>query len=264
LSPAGEAPPNSELLARILELAGIGMVLVGGQALAFWSAYYEVPAPAIAVTKDVDFIGTRADVDRLARGLGGKAAFPRQRDLTLLTGQIEKTLPGGNYINIEVLSGVYGEISTESLGKRAIVAESPAGKFRVMHPLDVLQSRLENVYGIVEKQDEHGIAQLQLAVIMVREFLKDIASQEEATEGTMRRPVTLRHLRRIETMALTDAGRKVAKRYQVHVADAIDPLPLLHIESFRVKKLPQLLALMSNERQAQIALPYEGVSKTVL
>ena len=253
MSPSDEAPPNPELLAQILELAGTGMILVGGQALAFWGAYYEVPAPPIAVTKDVDFIGSRADVERLARGLGAKAAFPRQRDLTLLTGQIEKNLPGGDYINIEVLSGVYGGVSTESLGKRAVFAEGLAGKFRVMHPLDVLQGRLENVYGIVEKQDEHGIAQLRLAVAMVREFLKDIASQEGADKVTMKRPVTLRHLRRIETLALSDAGRKVAKRFQVHVADAIDPVPLLHIESFRVKKLPQLLALMSSERQAQIA-----------
>ena len=247
------APTNPELLARILELAGTRMVLVGGQALAFWAAYYEVPAPAIAVTKDVDLIGTRADVERLARGLGGKATFPRQRDLTLLTGQIEKNLPGGDYINIDVQSGVYGNVSTESLEKRAIVAESPVGKFRLLHPLDVLQGRLENVYGIVEKQDEHGIAQLQLAVAMVREFLKDIASQEAANQDATRRPATLRHLRRIETLALSDAGRKVAKRHQVHVADAIEPLPLLHIESFKIKKLPQLLSLMSSERRAQVA-----------
>ena len=234
------------------------MILVGGQALAFWAAYYSVPAPAIAVTKDVDFVGTRADVERLAHGLGGKATFRRQRDLTLLTGQIEKYLPGGDYINIDVLSRVYGDVSAESLAKRAVVAESPAGKFRVMHPLDVLQGRLENVYGLVEKQDEHGIAQLQLAIAMVREFLRDIASQEAGLlRETVRRPVTLRHLRRIEALALSDAGRKVAKRYDVHVADAIDPVPLLHIESFAAKKLPQLLPLMSSERQAQITASRE-------
>ena len=128
-----------------------------------------------------------------------------------------------------------------------------------MHPLDVLQGRLENVYGLVEKQDEHGIAQLQLAIAMVREFLRDIASQEAGLlrETVRRRPVTLRHLRRIGALALSDAGRKVAKRYNVHVADAIDPVPLLHIESFAAKKLPQLLPLMSSERQAQITASRE-------
>jgi hypothetical protein len=252
LVPPGETRPQPELLARILELAGIEMVLVGGQALAFWAAYYSVPAPPIAVTKDVDFVGTRADVERLARGLEAKAKFRRQRDLTLLAGQIQKDLPGGDYISIDVLSRVYGNVSTESLAKRALVAESPAGRFRIMHPLDVLQGRLENVYGLVEKQDEHGIAQLQLAVAMVREFLRDITAQEAEHQNVSERPVSLRHLRRIEDLALSDAGRKVAKRYKVHVADAIDPVPLLYIESFTAKKLPQLLKLMSAERQAQV------------
>ena len=253
MAPAGETHPNPELLARILELAGTEMILVGGQALAFWAAYYSVPAPPIAVTKDIDFVGTRADVERLARGLGARAIFRRHRDLTLLAGQIEKDLPGGDYINIDVLSRVYGDIDGESLAKRAIVAESPAGKFRVMHPLDVLEGRLENVYKLPEKQDEHGIAQLQLAIAMVREFLGDITSQEAERQSRAERPVTLRHIGRIERLALSDAGRKVAKRHAVHVADAIDPVPVLHIKSFAAKRLPQLLLLMSPERQARVA-----------
>ena len=121
-----------------------------------------------------------------------------------------------------------------------------------MHPLDVLQGRLENLHGLVEKQDEHGIAQLQLAVAMVREFLQDITSQEAERRDAGKRPVALRHLRRIESLALSDAGRKVAHRYTVHVADAIDPALFLYIESFKAKKLPQLLRLMSSERQAQV------------
>ncbi len=248
-----EAYTTPELLERILELAGMDMVLVGGQALAFWAAYYRIPASPIAVTKDVDFLGTRADVERLAHGLGAKATFRRQRDLTLLAGQIEKELSTGDYINIDVLSGVYGDLSTADIAKRAVVSESPVGKFRVMHPLDVLQGRLENVYGIPEKQDEHGIAQLQLAIAMVREFLRDIGSQETKRAGKPDRPVTLRHVRRIESLALSDAGRKVAKRYDIHIADAIDPTSLLHLKALVTRKLPQLLKLMSAGRQEELA-----------
>ncbi len=250
--PPAETRPDPELLARILQLAGLEMILVGGQALAFWAAYYSVPAPPTAVTKDVDFIGTRADVERLARGLEAKAMFRHQRALTLLAGQVEKTLPGGDYINIDVLSRVYGNVSAASLAKRALLADSPAGSFRVMHPLDVLQGRLENLYGLVDKQDEHGIAQLQLAVGMVREFLRDITSQEAERQEAGGRPASLRHVRRVEGLALSDAGRKIAKRYKIHVADAIDPVPFLHIQSFRAKKFPQLRRLMSSEWQAQV------------
>jgi hypothetical protein len=47
--------------------------------LAFWAAYYPMTAPSIAIAKDVDLLSTRADVERLARGLGGKAAFPHKQ-----------------------------------------------------------------------------------------------------------------------------------------------------------------------------------------
>ena len=169
-------PP--ELLERILELAGIDMILVGGQALAFWAAYYRTPAPAIAITKDVDLLGTKADVERLARGLDAKAVFPHKIATTILVGQVLKDLPGGDYVNIDVMFRVYGNIATEAmrarLGDRITGNENPAGRFRVMHPIDVLQGRLENVYGLSAKQDEHGVAQLRLAIEVARSFVGDM------------------------------------------------------------------------------------------
>ena len=74
-----EAYVTPEQLERILRLAGDGMILVGGQALAFWAAYYRAPAPRIAITKDVDLLGTQEDVKRIARGLNAVAIFPHER-----------------------------------------------------------------------------------------------------------------------------------------------------------------------------------------
>jgi hypothetical protein len=247
---AVRVPP--ELLERILELAGIDMILVGGQALAFWAAYYRTPAPAIAITKDVDLLGTKEDVERLARGLDAKAVFPHKIATTILVGQVLKDLPGGDYVNIDVMFRVYGNIPTEAIASRAVLAENPAGRFRVMHPIDVLQGRLENVYGLSTKQDEHGVAQLRLAIDIVRTFVGDIALREAAGADAPARPVVLGHLARLESLALSDAGRKVAKRFGVHVADAIDPGPASHIASFVSKKLPQLLKLMSAERRTDL------------
>ena len=241
----------ADLLERILRLAGIEMILVGGQALAFWAAYYHTSAPTIAITKDVDLLGTKSDVERLARGLDAKAVFPHKKNMTLLAGQVLKDLPGGDYVNIDVMFRV-GDITIEAITTRAVLAESPVGRFRVMHPLDVLQGRLENVHGLSAKQDEHGVAQLRLAIEMVQKFVGDIASQESTGADKAGRPVVLRHLARIEALSLSDAGRKVAKRYGVHVADAIDPAPVGHIKAFVSKKLPQLLKLMSAARRAEL------------
>ncbi len=242
---------TQDLLGAILRLAGTKMVLAGGQALAFWAAYYRVPMPATAITKDVDLIGTRADVTRLARGLDAKAVFPRKNSLTMLVGQVMKDLPDGDYVNIDVMFRVYGDVSTEAILDRAVLAENAAGRFSVMHPIDVLQGRLENVYGLADKQDEHGLAQLVLAIDMSRNFVNDIASRETSGPST-HRPVALAHLARIEALALSDAGRKVAKRYGVHVADAIDPAPVKNVVSFMRRKFPQLLQLMSPHRRAEL------------
>jgi hypothetical protein len=111
LTQSVEVRVSPDLLERILELAGTDMILVGGQALAFWAAYYYTTAPSIAITKDVDLLGTRADVERLAHGLGGKAVFPHKNEMTLLVGQVMKDLPGGDYVNIDVMFRVYGGIT---------------------------------------------------------------------------------------------------------------------------------------------------------
>ena len=187
------------------------------------------------------------------RGLGGKAVFS-QKEMTLLVGQVMKDLPGGDSVNIDVMFRVHGNITTEARTTRAVLAESRAGRFRVMHPLDVLQGRLENVHGLPVKQDEHGVAQLRLAVEMARQFVSDIGSQEASVAEKAARPVVLRHLGRIEALALSDAGRKVAKRYGVHVADAIEPSPVAHIKAFVSKRLPRLLKLMSDARRAEVTI----------
>jgi hypothetical protein len=197
-------------------------------------------------------LGTRRDAERLARGLNAKVTFPRRRELTLLAAQVVKSLPGNDYVNIDVLSRVFGGVTAEAIMRRSILAETAAGTFRVMHPLDVLQGRLENVHGLAEKRDEHGIAQLELAIRMTRAFLRDLASQEAASPKESR-PVMLRHVARIEMLSLSDPGRKIATRHAVHVADAIDPIPLLHMKPFVEKKLPQLLKLMSAIRRAELA-----------
>ena len=93
---------------------------------------------------------------------------------------------------------------------------------------------------------------LRLAIAMVQAFLRDIASLEETGNQRRGRPVVLRHLARIEGLALSDAGRKVARRQGVHVADAIEPEPARDSEAFVAKKLPQLLQLMSPGRRAQL------------
>jgi hypothetical protein len=243
------------MLERILAAASPDMVLVGGQALDFWATYYGVETRAATLTRDADFLGSRADVLRIAESIEGRAAFPHARSLTSLVEQVHKELPGGGHVGIDVLHKVYGNTSSEAIRMRAVTAEPLGWPVKVLHPMDVLQGRLSNVYGLKEKQDEHGIAQLELAITMVRAFLVDQAGGMGITRGAT---TVRKHLVRIEEMAMSDAGRKVAKRFEQYVADAIEPSVMASHPPFLERRLPQLLLLMSPARRDEIARKLRG------
>jgi hypothetical protein len=243
------APISRELLERVLALVSDKMILVGGQALAFWASYYGIPEPVAAISKDADFIGVRDDVRRIAIGLKAAARYPHDKMKTSFVGRVELDVSDTEYVHIDVLRQVYGDVSVEAVRARSYEATRGSTTFRIMHPLDVLQGRLENVYGLKEKQDEHGIEQLKLAIGMVRAF---VLEQGDAGSVDQERPIVLKHLQRIERMALSDAGRKVAERFGVHVADAMEIPRLLGHKDFVAKKLPQISGLMSAARIAEL------------
>jgi hypothetical protein len=245
------APISKELLERVLALVGDQMILLGGQALAYWASYYGVPEPVAAITKDADFIGVREDVRRIAEGLKAAARFPHDRMRSSIVGRVELNISDTEYVHIDVIKQVYGAVSLDAVRARSYEATRGATTFRIMHPLDVLQGRLENVHGLKEKRDEHGIEQFRLAISMVRAF---VLEQGDAELADQERPIVLKHLHRIERMALSDAGRKVAKRFGVHVADAVEFPALLSHKDFITKKLPQIIGLMSTLRIAELRL----------
>jgi hypothetical protein len=60
---------------KILSLCEPPTLLVGGQALAFWAAFFNVQPTALLsknITSDADFVGTIAAAKKIAKALGWK------------------------------------------------------------------------------------------------------------------------------------------------------------------------------------------------
>ena len=100
---------ESDLL-KSLRVAG-DAVLIGGQALAFWVAYFDLRLPVgprAYISGDADFLGVLRHVETFAGALGGRAEYPSKRQISALHGAVTKATPDGPKILVDVLRSVVG------------------------------------------------------------------------------------------------------------------------------------------------------------
>ena len=156
-----EAPLTQKEVERVLEICSPQGLLVGGQALAFWANHLQVKLPPdleSGVTADVDFIGGSDLARQLGKELGWKTWLPTLDDVTPNTGKVTHKLPDGGVKQVDFLSGVIG-LTTKDVERRAAELEIDGlGHLRVMHPVDVLDSRIQNLEALREKRNEIGRA----------------------------------------------------------------------------------------------------------
>lgn len=241
-----EAPLDAEEVRKILSICSPAGLLVGGQALAFWADHLRVERPeslASGVTADADFIGDAVLATTLGKRLGWQTWIPSLDDSTPQTGKVTHRTKGGQVKQVDFLSGVVG-LTTKDLARRAIEMDIPdIGRLRVIHPVDVLDSRIQNLHLLPEKRNNAGIAQARLALRVVHAFI----AKEVATRGER---LGLKLLERIAEMATDIAAVRVFLLY------GIDPLEAVPLEQFRTTtalhkvRWPQILAEVARKRES--------------
>lgn len=241
-----EASLAPEDVRKILRVCSSRGLLVGGQALAFWADYLDVQPPAelaSAVTADADFIGDSALAKELGKRLGWQTWIPALDEATPQTGKVTHRLEDGTVKQVDFLSGVAG-LTTKDLVRRAVLVAVPQiGRLRVIHPVDVLDSRVQNLHLLPEKRNEAGVAQARLAVDVVRAFIRhQIRAVGERA--------CLKSLERVAEIAGDMAAVRV---YQLYGVDPLDAIPL---DDFRTTsalhkvRWPQIIADVAKKRRA--------------
>jgi hypothetical protein len=231
---------------KILGICSPRGLLVGGQSLAFWADHLQVKRPAnlvSGVTADADFIGDSALAKSLGKRLGWNTWIPALDDSTPQTGKVTHRLKNGTVKQVDFLSGVVG-LTTKDLARRAVEMQVPdIGHLRVIHPIDVLDSRIQNLHLLPEKRTEAGIAQARLSVDVARAFIRrEIAARGERAG--------LRLLERVADIASDFAAVRVFLLYD------IDPLDAIPLEDFRTTtalhrvRWPQITAEVAAKRES--------------
>lgn len=259
MSGEGEAWMPAALVERVLRSASDDVVLVGGQSLAFWMSRYGIrdPGGRPAISRDVDFF-TRdatnvAPLYRFAKAIGGQARIMPMRAITALMGSAVAPAGEDRVHNVDLIHTVFGLDRDHVLANSMQVITRDGARFRVMHPLDVLQSRNINLHKLADKQDALGQLQFRLSIEVARVYLEqcmDELERDSSLEPAARERAILDPLQVVLSYASESAARKNATRYEIYLADAI-PAWRIRSPAFWERQWPHLRQRMSPEHAAE-------------
>lgn len=240
------------LLSPLSESAQI--VLVGGQALAFWSARFaEASGEIHAVSsKDIDFEGSADSARVAARLLGGEAMIPSPLEPSPMTGTV--AFVDGEGIDrtldfIEAPRGLDADDVRETAIRTEIATPSSAGGavLWIMHPERCMESRIYNTIDL-GRDDALGLAQLEVSVPIARRWSQDLLG-DEAIEGRRRQRAVLELNERIFKLCCEDrCFQAVKSRYGIDPFGAVLADPRLPDE-FLSKRYPQMQERLKRSRR---------------
>lgn len=262
--PLGEEPLDARSIDLLLSHMGTDMVLVGGQALAFWMDRFGIPADGAAISNDGDALGDAARAHDLAQALEAKLVLPARTVRTSLAAQLRLRVAGGKERNIDVLHKLYtigGLRKSSDFTKRvlrdSVDVEWRRGKFiRVMDPFDVLESRVHNAVGLHDEKGPHVLTQARWAVDVVRAALLRIAaSGRNSTERLVEK------IQRIYSLARSPAGKRLWSEHRIELLGAVDVDALREAAPPHARQLDAVQRAMQ-DRQGAASRPVRPTRRT--
>lgn len=189
-------PLREEEVRRILRLLeplsqDRSIVLVGGQAVAFWIRFLgecsgEVGALAPVTSKDIDFEGSARAVRRAADLLAARMRLASMDDHTPNTGIVLFVDADGIEREIDFIDqplGLQARDVRDTAVRLLIPTEEPGGEVGVwvMHPERCMESRIYNA-DVLGKTDALAVRQLQASVLCAREWSRYLLDDDPSPE----------------------------------------------------------------------------------
>lgn len=249
---ADKPPLAHEEVQRVLRLleplsAARSIVLVGGQALAFWMRFLqerssEVAALVPLASKDIDFEGSARAVRRAAELLAARARVASIDDNSPNTGIVLFVDANGVQREIDFIDQPLGLRARDvrDTAVRLMVAGDDAGHevpVWVMHPERCMESRIYNAQ-ILGKTDALAMRQLQASIICAREWTRFLLDEDSSREKVR---AALRINERIFRKCMRDIHfRAIERRLGVDPFGAVLAEHPALPERFRERRYPQM------------------------
>lgn len=250
-----QLPLSSDEIRQILENCSEAAVLVGGQALALWSQVYHVPPPtelSSGISADMDFLGSVSAAKALGKALnrsGGnwKLHEVGSGDFAPQTAKLSLTVKDEGYKEIDFLWAIVG-VDTDQMKDRAVEMILPgiSRGVKIIHPLDLLASRLHNLAEIPGKRAVQGVAQGRLGISIARAFISQAHSALEERD-------VFPFVEEIRRIALNKKLGRVYYEYGFDVLSAVR-VEMFKDEHFLSKRWPQIQALVAEQRESEAKL----------
>ena len=226
--------------------SGKPYIIIGGQAVNYWAEKYLRSEPELGafvpfVSKDIDFIGGRDDVLKVARQLHLPVKFPHKKLMTAFAGAVYFQI-GGVQANIEFIRTIPG-VSPAEATKWAIASEYGGKEIRVVDPVSLLICKL-NLALSVDQTHRRDTEHVRILLLCARGFLREILQRVETGELPARG--WLGAVERVLQLAESTTGKKSVAKLNV---DWQQVLPMAEIAScekltiirFRTQRLLQWL-----------------------
>lgn len=219
-------------------------VIIGGQAVALWQEYLQVPDPVH--TKDIDFLNGEEYAEQLALLIDGRCYFP---DLSSITPDMtpnsavimDESDPADPQVLADFVASPRG-ISPTDIAKQKVEVPHGEGRIYLMHPYHCLESKLSNYLTLPSKRDALGLAQLVSSVRVCRAYgvyLLDKAGEEKAAIALTNR---------ILDLAESTAGKQIFVTDRIDFIDALAPATSFMSQDFQDENLPRRLAVLAEKR----------------